>query len=369
MPELVSGPRGGRQQSSGGSERGSVASSTEHAQAGAATKAGDDAALEVITEVEKSEKHLGMRFDGPGRVKSIVAQWPSVDASVAPALALPVRDRPPPSGLTVAEPPRRPVRGSGSPGPGTWALNTVNKALAEQICAARSLAELQHIELPFSRDVPLVGRSAHLGTWMVWMVHRVALDDPSLTELDFSSQAMPLPSREPRIARKLVDALVGNTHLRRLRLGDSNLQGGEEVVRLAAALVANRTLRALDVASNFFGPDDLGRLFAVLAGTESALEELYCSNQFCEPPGRKEFQALAEALDQNWKLRKLGLELPHPHWRDQINRRLIRNVEAQRKARWEAKLQVQAKVRIAAAEEMAVGLHAGGDRAAAGGGA
>lgn len=167
------------------------------------------------------------------------------------------------------------------------------------------------------------------------MVHRVALNDPKLTVLDFSTYGMPAGAKEPRIAPKLVQALAGNSHLRELHLVDTNLQGGPEAQGLAEALRTNGTLRALSIGCNFLGPSDLRDVFAALA-ENAALEVLRCSDQFCEQAGWEAFQALAEALKRNRALRRLGLELTDAHWRDQIDRGLVRNAEAARRRRCEA---------------------------------
>lgn len=214
---------------------------------------------------------------------------------------------------------------------GALALGTIDRALAGRISCTSSLQELESIPLPFA--VRPVGPSPqHLGTWMIWTVHRLALDDPSLTELDFSSYAMPLPEDEPRIAPKLWVALARNTHLRRLLLEDANLRISVDNAARgpAAALASNRHLRVLNISSNFLGPRDLQTIFEALHGNV-ALEELRCSNQFCEPADLAAYKALAEALRQGCSLRKLGLELRDSHHRDQINRALVRNADAGRR--------------------------------------
>jgi hypothetical protein len=214
---------------------------------------------------------------------------------------------------------------------GALALGTIDWALADRISCTSSLQELESIPLSFAVR-PQGPRPPHLGTWMIWMVHRVALDDPSLTELDFSTYAMPLPEDEPRIAPKLWVALARNTHLRRLLLEDTNLRvSGDNAARgPAAALASNRALRVLNISSNFLGPRDLQAIFESLS-RNAALEELRCSNQFCEPMDLAAYKALAEVMRQGCSLRKLGLELRDSHHRDQISRALVRNAEAARK--------------------------------------
>lgn len=245
--------------------------------------------------------------------------------------------------------PARASKGGPATGPGSWALSTVDEGLAARICSLREPEELGSLDLPFSNEPPAV--PSRLGSWMIWMVHRVAINDPKLRVLDFSRYQMPLAAHEPRIAPKLIRALASNTHLRELHLVDSNLQGGEQANALAEALAQNQALRVLSVGCNLLEPADLKVLFGALA-RNATLEVLKCSDQFTsDQAGWDSYQALAEALKTNRTLRKVGLELTDAHWRDQINRGLIRNIEAARKRRWEEAQQAAAQAAAAAEQE------------------
>mmetsp|Transcript_42727 Transcript_42727/g.110477 ORF Transcript_42727/g.110477 Transcript_42727/m.110477 type:complete len:854 (+) Transcript_42727:61-2622(+) len=245
--------------------------------------------------------------------------------------------------------------GPGAGGHGSWALQTVDEDLATKMCECEDLRQLGRLAQDLPQEItagPKGPKPRLLGTWMIWMVHRVYLNDPELKELDFSTYGLPAWDEESRIVPKLWGALVHNEHLRNLLLADCNLlvpyvhrptTRDEQVESMANALAVSRSLRVLDVACNFFGPVDLQVLFGALA-KNSSLEELRCSNQFCEQAGREALQALDRALKQNQTLRKLGMELTDAHWRDQINRGLLRNQEAARKRRWK---QIQAGPELA----------------------
>jgi len=223
---------------------------------------------------------------------------------------------------------------------GALALNSIDHVVARQICSTTTMQELEALELPAGMtSTPEEAEEAdppHLGTWMIWMVHRVKLDDPSLTQINFHPFCMPAPEDEPRIAEKLLKSIANNAHIVELRLANSNLQGGQQAQLLAEALVANKTLRVLDVALNFLSPADLQRIFTALA-QNATLEELRCSSQFCDQHvGRDGYAALAETLKTNQTLRKVGMQLLDAHWRDQINRGIVRNTETARVKRYEA---------------------------------
>jgi hypothetical protein len=170
---------------------------------------------------------------------------------------------------------------------------------------------------------------------MVWMVHRVSLDDPSLTTLDFRNLILPSAVEEPRIIPKLFQALATNTHLKTLTLTGSNFKGEKEVRELAKSLTVNRTLEVLNLESNMLTSSDLQILFESI-GFNIGLKELRCSNQFGDELNDcKLFAVVNDTLKVNQKLQKLGLDLTDRHYRDQITRSLIRNTESARRHRQE----------------------------------
>lgn len=228
-----------------------------------------------------------------------------------------------------------------SPEPaGALALRSIDQAVVEQICSSR-LAEMRNL-------LPAPEQSAStLGTWMIWMVHRVSENDPKLTSLNFRNLAMPASEDEPRIAAKLVTALARNTHLTELSLCCSNLQG-EQARGLGRALAANKTLEVLNVQSNNLEPSALRDILAGLAGN-NALKEFRC-DQFCSEEWTRTvneaelsvFVTALEMLQNNFTLQKLGMDLTERHYRDQITKALIRNTEAARLKRKRAQERMRA---------------------------
>merc|ERR1712083_862374 len=72
-------------------------------------------------------------------------------------------------------------------------------------------------------------KKARLADWMVWMVHRAWLNDPSLKIFDFSNMQMPLPKEEPRIQPKLARAIKSNTAIVTLLLNSSNFRNSTAI--------------------------------------------------------------------------------------------------------------------------------------------
>lgn len=172
------------------------------------------------------------------------------------------------------------------------------------------------------------------GNWMVWMVHRVFLNDPSLKELNFSTMVMPLPNMEYRVAPKLMEALATNTNLEQLLLASSNLRR-QQGKKFAEALGKNTTLRIIDVSSNDFDQGTLkASAEALMVNTDSAVEAWrFHSNGGLSTYGTPTEQALYELMKVNKKIGVIGCTLSNPAYRDLINRATLRNNDANRRAR------------------------------------
>merc|ERR1712232_442845 len=157
--------------------------------------------------------------------------------------------------ITVADPPQPAV--------------AIDVGFAEQIEAVEDVAQL----------CSEPSRKKHFGDWMIWMVHRAYLNDPSLIELDFTSMHMPSPHEEKRIAPKLMAALKWNTNIELLLLASSNLQPASGF-ELADALAENKTLRIVDIESNCLDSMAVKEIaVAVGRNKNTQVEQLMVSHQ------------------------------------------------------------------------------------------
>lgn len=288
-----------------------------------------------------------------------------------------------------------------------WAAESLDQDLACRICATRTLSELDRLELPFPRqfdvswcegatcqdqarsrrqaaiaavatapavteeeEQELAARRAafeelklrwdldakpdHLGTWMIWMVHRVELNDPSLEKLDFGCFKMPAGDLEERIAPKLMRALAVNTHLKHLLLGSSGLRSAQ-AGDLAQALKVNKCLQKVHLQGNFLELPDLKAIFDAVA--QSQVEELMLNDQRSLRASSDQlqegvegengdsmdvqldyFKSATKALESNKSLLKVELHWPkqlmkvHYYWRDKVLRAMLDNKELRRQA-------------------------------------
>lgn len=173
------------------------------------------------------------------------------------------------------------------------------------------------------------------GDWMLWMVHRAWLNDPELTIFDFDHLHMPAPHLEPRIAPKLMKAMAHNTQIVQLHLNNSNLQKPQGM-QLAQSLRKNKSLMVLGIETNNLDSTCIAEMARSLRDfPESCLQQWRfdgqrsCAGNF----GRPVEQALAEMMETNTKMLKLGASLKDPHWRRCVDKSLMRNNDAFRKQR------------------------------------
>jgi len=173
------------------------------------------------------------------------------------------------------------------------------------------------------------------GNWMVWMVHRAYLDDPTLTEFNFSNLKMPLPNHEYRVAPKLMEALADhNTHIEIFLLPNSNLRRAQGPA-FADALSKNTHLKTVDVSSNDLDPVSLKAMaIGIKDNQNSNIEKLIFQNCGGQTNyGNQVEEALFEMMKVSKKISKLGCQLNNPGYRDLVNRATIRNADAARRAR------------------------------------
>lgn len=246
-------------------------------------------------------------------------------------------------------------------------FGSIREDEANRICATKSIQELRALYGPLAH--PPERREADGATWALWMIHRVALNDPELLELDLSNMCLPEGELECRIVPKLFSELRNSRHLTKLFLNHSNLRGGPQVATLAASLARNKSLEVLELESNCFEPRDVVCISVALA-TNTTLQELRLANQFMREPqddmladsevlgpyvtyeesnldSREVFESMHQALKTNRTLVKLGMFIPisQAHWRDQIYKAIVKNVDAHRKSRNRVTLQEQARLK------------------------
>lgn len=211
-----------------------------------------------------------------------------------------------------------------------WA-QCIDNDLVERICACTEVSEVLEFEERVTNT-----KASKIGNWMVWMVHRAYLNDPSLIKFDFTNLKMPDGDLEPRVAPKLAVAMEKNTSIEHLLLGCSNLQDGEAAI-LAVSLRSNATLKVLNIDTNKLQPLTLESI-ANGTSVNQALQELRCNN--CAT-GRLVTEAFLNALRSNNSLVKLGYAVTDPYFRGEIDKQLTKNNDIARKRRLEEKKRLE----------------------------
>lgn len=202
---------------------------------------------------------------------------------------------------------------------------SINQAFAEKVELVTDIADM--VEEP--------SRVKQYGDWMVWMVHRAWLNDPTLTELSFNNMHMPPPHLEAKIAPKLMQAMKSNTHIEVLELANSNLmkpQGHE----LAEALVNNLTLKSVNIEANNLDSHALKDIVQSIAeNKECCVEHLRMAQQKGMGAffGRPVEEAMGQLMESNQRIIKLGFPCNDAHWRNIIDRAVLRNNDIRRRRR------------------------------------
>jgi len=240
------------------------------------------------------------------------------------------------SGSTVAELIFEVVETLGS----DQVAGSINKDFAAKIEAVEDLAEL----------LPEPSKSMQFGDWMIWMVHRAYLNDPTLSDFNFNNMHMPEPHIEGRIAPKLVKAMETNTYIQCLSLVNSNLMKAQGL-ELAVSLRNNKSLRTLNLESNNLDSQAVREIVeGIRANSSCRLEHLRVSpqKQVGSFFGRPVEEAIGLMMEKNESITKLGFECNDAHWRNIIDRALLRNNDFARKRRRRSTLSPEEHV---AAEE------------------
>lgn len=176
-------------------------------------------------------------------------------------------------------------------------------------------------------------KARHYGDWMLWMVHRAYLNDETLVDLNFDYLPIPPAHAEERIGPKLMQALRTNSHIRNLSLVSTGLQRdlGHE---LSKALCENTALQRLNLEANGLDAVALCELAdAIRESKTCSLEQLRLAPQQHHSVGRAVEEAIGRMMERNRSIVRLGFDCTDAHWRDTIDRALLRNNDLARRRR------------------------------------
>jgi hypothetical protein len=214
---------------------------------------------------------------------------------------------------------------------------TVEDKPEEAMADAAFAEELEQCEDLEVLEQMAPNKDQRFGDWMIWMVHRAHLNDPTLEDFNFTHCKMPLPWQEYRVAPKLMKALETNTHIKKLSLAHSFMQKPQGH-QMGEALKKNCTIEVLNLESNHL---DSACLLSIAEGIganpNTSLRELRVSHQqgMGRYYGRPVEVAFTETLRKNTSICKLGLYCDDANCRDVIDRSVLRNNDRARRNRKE----------------------------------
>merc|ERR1711915_164215 len=213
------------------------------------------------------------------------------------------------------------------------AFNSAYENFCKKIDEIASLEEILQVQKGPGIKLPQ--------NWMIIMVHRVFLNDPTLETLDFSNMDVPCSRDEKRVVPKLFKALETNTYLENLELQNCHLQPGETQV-LANSLRVNKTLKSLNLEGNALDAQSLLHIADAMQENKG-LEILKVQHQKGRAPGVQVEERFSDAIRQNDTLIKLGIQISQPNHRDVIDRKLMKNNDTKRRKRLAAAQAVKAE--------------------------
>ncbi|XP_059621883.1 tropomodulin isoform X2 [Phlebotomus argentipes] len=155
-------------------------------------------------------------------------------------------------------------------------------------------------------------------------IKRVKDDDHKLIELNLNN----IKTISDDKFEKLFNALTENEHLEVLSLTNVGLTD-KTALLLAEAIEKNKTLRVLNVETNFINPPVIVKLVKSLLNAKS-IEEFRACNQRSQVLGNKIEMEITELVEKNSSLLRLGLHLEFNDARHRIAAHLQRNIDRSR---------------------------------------
>lgn len=182
----------------------------------------------------------------------------------------------------------------------------------DEILMCTELDQLRDLQ-PGVSEVPSVAATTQTPDsllWTIWMIHRVHLNDPTVTELDLRRNPW---MRNPLAGVKLVTAIASNTHVDRLNLSHTQITEAMIAI-LADSLRSNVHLRVLHLEGLRGVGAQVGVYVANGIGGSQTLEELYFNLPY-DNFNSVMLSAFASAAKTSKSLRKLVLPAAQ-HCRD-----------------------------------------------------
>uniref|UniRef100_A0A1I8NDY1 Tropomodulin n=1 Tax=Musca domestica TaxID=7370 RepID=A0A1I8NDY1_MUSDO len=152
-------------------------------------------------------------------------------------------------------------------------------------------------------------------------IRRVKDDDEKLIDLNLNN----IKNISEEKLEQLINALPGNEHLEVLSLTNVGLTD-KLALLLAEAIEKSKTLRVLNVETNFISPPVIVKLVQALLKCRT-IEEFRASNQRSQVLGNKIEMEITDLVEKNTSLLRLGLHLEFNDARHRVAAHLQRNID------------------------------------------
>lgn len=158
-------------------------------------------------------------------------------------------------------------------------------------------------------------------------IKKLNADDANCKELNFNN----IVNISDDQFKRLFDALENNTKLENLSMSNVCMSD-RHLDTVVKALVANSTLRTLNLETNNISPAGIVRIMDALLKTKS-VEEIRLANQRSSVLGNKIEMQLTEIIEQNPSLLRVGIHFEFNDSRNRVSRHLQKNLDTYREER------------------------------------
>ncbi|KAK6185240.1 hypothetical protein SNE40_007514 [Patella caerulea] len=158
-------------------------------------------------------------------------------------------------------------------------------------------------------------------------IARLKRNDPELTSLNLNN----IKNMSVEKLEQIADALKENTHLKKLEM--AGVAANDKIATaLAEALEVNKTLKTLNIESNYISGEKIVRILKAINVNQAVLH-LHVANQKPELLGNKIEMNIQNLILENDTLIRFGITFEYPGVRGKVTEKIQSNIDKLRKAR------------------------------------
>lgn len=160
------------------------------------------------------------------------------------------------------------------------------------------------------------------------MLEQLTADDQDLKDVNLNN----VTGIDEKQICEIFEALKKNSGLTKLSVVNCDINDFS-ISTLIVALEENQNLLSLNLEGNRISPDTLASLFECLATCRNGLIEVRVAGQAQEKMGFRIESRIADAIEKNPRLIKLGIQFEFKEVMNRVSKHLIKNMDNIRRRR------------------------------------